>query len=202
MEHIKVNLPRNKENFLSGNGEGCWVSVSEEVKEKHDAGYDGGIFEGILDNDSFYYPDLKCGAEVSFVMRGNNRPIALIDGFLEHYQALTDEAFHELIERINFKEKGAIITKRAYENKQISFLFRDYPQNDNDSGWTITSGYETEEEQTDSESYMVMHIKCILEIDQRIGEIIYTEPRCAFCLNSNDEFEQVSDFNWEAYDGE
>lgn len=32
MEYIKVNLPNNEANYLSGNGEGCFALVDEKLK--------------------------------------------------------------------------------------------------------------------------------------------------------------------------
>lgn len=64
METIKVNLPRNQENFISGNGEGCFVSISKLTFKKYQKDYDGGTFKGILENDSFYFPSLKAGTKI------------------------------------------------------------------------------------------------------------------------------------------
>lgn len=104
----------------------------------------------------------------------------------------------------NREEKLVIITKRAYENNQIGFLFRDFPRDgtEQDSGWTVTSGYETEEEQADSTQFLLVCVNCVLEIDNRLEKIIDTAPRCAFGLNEQGEFEKVSDFDWEVYDSE
>ena len=76
--HIKVNLPSSKEKYESGNGEGVWVIIDETTKKDYDSDITGGIYHGILDNDSFDYPRLKCGSYIRFEMRGNNRPVALL----------------------------------------------------------------------------------------------------------------------------
>lgn len=136
MEHIKVNLPSNRDDFEYGNGEGCWVLVEPGIKEQCEAGYEGGNFEGLLDNDSFYYPDLKAGTTIRFEMRGECRPVAFIEDGLDQYRVLDKEEFHQLFERLNFKNQSAILSKNAYENKTIGFLLRDYPEDDNGySGW-------------------------------------------------------------------
>ncbi|HIS62159.1 MAG TPA: hypothetical protein IAC14_07925 [Candidatus Scybalomonas excrementigallinarum] len=88
---IKVNFPKNKENFKTGNGEGMWVSIDEETKRKYDADEKGTVCKGILDNYSIYYPELGVGDEVIFELRGNKRPVAFIDGFLEKYRNIWDK---------------------------------------------------------------------------------------------------------------
>lgn len=71
---IKANLPTNKSEITTGNGEGMWVIVSEDCKKSYDN--DGtGEYTGILDNDSFFFPEIKHGIEVNISMRGKNRPI-------------------------------------------------------------------------------------------------------------------------------
>lgn len=52
MEHIKVNFPRDKESFLSGNGEGMWVIVKKDVAEKYSLDVNGEVCFGTLDNNS------------------------------------------------------------------------------------------------------------------------------------------------------
>jgi hypothetical protein len=75
-EHIKVNFPFSENDYLSGNGEGCWVLVTKDTKEKHDKDVLDGRYRGVLSNNSYYYPELKVGSRVLFNMRGNKRPVA------------------------------------------------------------------------------------------------------------------------------
>ena len=96
MQYIKVNFPRNNENYISGNGEGMWVIVDDETEKKYSDNEKGTLCFGTLDNDSTYYPELKAGTKVTFELRGENRPVAVIDGFLEQYKAISDEEFENL----------------------------------------------------------------------------------------------------------
>jgi hypothetical protein len=75
---VKVNLPDNKNKFAKGLGEGVWVIVDKATMAAYNSNTQGGIYTGILDNDSLYYPDLKCGCLIRFEMRGMNRAVALI----------------------------------------------------------------------------------------------------------------------------
>lgn len=101
MENIKVNIPRTKNDYANGNGEGCFVSVSTATFEKYQSDYTGGIFEGILQNDSWYFPDLKAETKITFTMRGKNRPVAFINDLLDVYTPLTDEEFFKLINEMS-----------------------------------------------------------------------------------------------------
>ena len=74
-EHIKVNLPNSSEAYARGNGEGVWVLVDERTKKAHDSDATSGVYFGILDNDSMYYPGLSHGEPIPFEMRGDKRPV-------------------------------------------------------------------------------------------------------------------------------
>lgn len=84
-EYIKVNLPASSEAYESGNGEGVWVLVDPRTKEAHDSDTTGGVYFGILDNDSVYYPGLNHGEPIPFEMRGDKRPVTPI-AWLEEWK--------------------------------------------------------------------------------------------------------------------
>lgn len=99
-EYVKVNFPLTAENFAAGNGEGMWVLVDKETKAAYDADKTGGVYTGILDNDSIYFPGLNAGAEVRFEMRGESRPVALFEGFLENRKRLTPAEKEDFIRKM------------------------------------------------------------------------------------------------------
>ena len=101
LKDIKVNIPRTNEDFTRGNGEGCFVSVSKDVFEKYTDDYQGGLFEGVLQNDSWYFPTLKNGTTIIFTMRGKNRPVAIIDELLKNHKPINDDAFQELLKEMS-----------------------------------------------------------------------------------------------------
>lgn len=72
---IKANLPATPEDYKTGNGEGCFFIVDQKTKDDYDADAYGWGYEGILDNDSIYYPKLKHGARLPLEMRGTFRPV-------------------------------------------------------------------------------------------------------------------------------
>lgn len=73
--YIKANLPDTLEKYESGNGEGCFFIVDQRTKDAYDNDETGGGYEGILDNDSIYYPKLKHGTRLPLEMRGTSRPV-------------------------------------------------------------------------------------------------------------------------------
>lgn len=99
-EYIKVNLPLTEKDYAAGNGEGVWVLVDPETKKAHDEDAIGGLYVGILSNDSCYYPGLNCGELLPFEMRGERRPVADFHGFLSKLTKLTPEGKELLIRQI------------------------------------------------------------------------------------------------------
>lgn len=81
-EYIKVNLPASEKDFLDGNGEGCFVLVDKPTKAlwENDENI-GNVCHGTLDNDSWYYPEMKHGTEIKFELRGDKRPVAIIEKY-------------------------------------------------------------------------------------------------------------------------
>ena len=106
-EHIKVNLPLTEQDYLSGNGEGVWMLVDRETKMAHDIDAVGGRYVGILDNDSVYYPGLNAGAEIIFEMRGEFRPVAILEGTLAEHPRLTPAAKAAVLQKIAERQRAA-----------------------------------------------------------------------------------------------
>ena len=73
--YIKANLPNSLEDYKTGNGEGCFFIVDQRTKDAYDKDISGVYYEGILDNDSIYYPKLKHGTLLPLEMRGAFRPV-------------------------------------------------------------------------------------------------------------------------------
>lgn len=78
-EYVKVNFPSCEKDFEEGRGESMWVLVEPETKKAYSANVEGGVWQGVLDNDSIYHPSLKHGCVVEFEMRGTLKPVAKWD---------------------------------------------------------------------------------------------------------------------------
>lgn len=107
--YIKVNIPYTEQGFKDGNGEGVWVIVDAETKAIYDSNKntENEVFRGVLDNDSVYYTKLKCGANVPFVMRGNNRPVVMLD-YLKDKGRVSEQELIKTKERIALHHLGLL----------------------------------------------------------------------------------------------
>lgn len=92
--YIKVNLPDSPEHYEEGRGEGCFFIVDDRTKAAYDADENGTVYEGILDNDSLYFPGLTHGATLPVEMRGTARPVVpyeALEGYLKRYSSAEEE---------------------------------------------------------------------------------------------------------------
>lgn len=87
LSYIKANLPDSPAAEEAGNGEGCFFLVPPEVKAAYDSDEDGTIYEGVIDNESVYFPGILPGDLLPLVMRGKYRPVVPYD-YLKRLQAL------------------------------------------------------------------------------------------------------------------
>jgi hypothetical protein len=81
-EPIRVNLPGSEDSFRTGNGEGCWATVSVSTKQIDDSGKWGGAYVALLENAPIYpqWRSLEYGSPVVFQFRGpNKRAVAYPD---------------------------------------------------------------------------------------------------------------------------
>ena len=83
---IKANLPASKEAEEAGTGEGVYMQVGPEVLTEYNSDMGAGVYTGILDNDSMYYPGLKHGTRVPIRMNGPHRPTVLYNWLADHYK--------------------------------------------------------------------------------------------------------------------
>ena len=97
---IKVNIPMNEDEYKRGNGEGVWVEIDNETMTLYERDIEGGVYSGILANDSYYYPGLMCGDMILFEMRGEHRPVVCYKNFLDKLESITPEQKADLIRAI------------------------------------------------------------------------------------------------------
>ena len=89
LSYIKANLPDSPEAEERGNGEGCFFLVPPEVKKAYDSDEAGTLYEGVIDNESVYFPGILPGDLLPLEMRGKNRPVVSYD-YLKRLQALKE----------------------------------------------------------------------------------------------------------------
>jgi hypothetical protein len=94
---IKINLPKTKEEYETGNGEGVWAIVNDECKKAYDADEYGTQYIGILDNDSILYPHMIHGDGVIIEMRGTHKPVVPYD-YLNNLDSYIEKLNNEIIQ--------------------------------------------------------------------------------------------------------
>lgn len=89
LSYIKGNLPGSPEAYESGNGEGCFFLVPPEVRQAYDSNENGTLYEGVIDNESIYFPGILPGDLLPLEMRGDFRPVVPYE-YLKRLQALKE----------------------------------------------------------------------------------------------------------------
>lgn len=156
-------------------GEKMWVEITERNEE---------AFKGILTNEPYDLKDLKVGQEVSF--KAENICDTEYD----------DPSSHDWDYYFDTK---VIVSRDVLERREFNFMLRDAPNNDQDSGWSVLSGYEEDEYLEDSANLQCISIGVILNMDDSILSFIDESPLCAFERNEDGVFWKIDDYDWDGY---
>jgi hypothetical protein len=156
------------------NGERMWVEITEIEKDQ---------YYGTLANDPYYIPDLKHGEPISF------RQENIIDTEYE------DEAGAKWGYYFDTK---VMVSDDVLDKQDFNFMVREEPtEEEGDSGWTILSGYETDEYVNNPDNLQFISLGVLLNIDDSILSFINEEPYCAFERNEEGHFYKIDDAEWE-----
>lgn len=156
-------------------GERMWVEIIHRNGEN---------FKGVLTNEPYYLKELKVGQEVSF------QAIHICDTQYE------DPAASKWDYYIDTK---IIVSNDVLERREFNFMLRDYPNSEQDSGWTFLSGYEEDSFLNNPDNLQCISIGVILNIDDSILTFINEQPLCAFERDNKDEFTKIDDYDWDSY---
>jgi hypothetical protein len=83
----------------------------------------------------------------------------------------------------------------AKARKPVGYLYREKPRNENDSGWRVFSGEETQEYADDPANFAMYNATTILEIDPSILSLLAAPPPIAFERSASGEFVEVAETN-------
>lgn len=149
--------------------ERMWVLVDELRPD--------GSFCGRLNNEPRHIIDLKVDDVVTF------QPCHVIN--TEH----DDE--DNLVERYI---KRCFVTKRVLEDGQrVGYLYREEPDEENDSGWRITANDETDEYMANSENLAYVSLGAVLSRDDSFRELLDSPAGSVFVRNrKSGDFEAES----------
>ncbi|HRI67666.1 MAG TPA: DUF2185 domain-containing protein [Polyangium sp.] len=81
--------------------------------------------------------------------------------------------------------------KVAKERKRVGYMYREVPDNDDDSGWRVFSGEETQDYADDAQNFAMYNASTILEIDPSVGAVLGTPAPVTFERNSAGKFVKV-----------
>ncbi|MGJ8734255.1 MAG: DUF2185 domain-containing protein [Cellulophaga sp.] len=97
----------------------------------------------------------------------------------------------------NFPNIGAVMCSKmiADENYKPMFIFREKPLNNNDSGWRLFSGLESDEYSENANNFGIYNPKTILEIDNSISSLLlYKGVGTVWERKPNTDWEEVFDY--------
>jgi hypothetical protein len=128
--------------------ERMWVIVDH-------VGLDGN-FLGRLDNEPYWIKDLKLGDEVAFDARHIiNTPHDSHDNIVERYA------------------KRCFVTQRILsDGAKVGYLYREEPDNENDSGWRIAAGDESDEYMDDPDNIAFVSLGRVLSKDDSFIDLL------------------------------
>lgn len=149
--------------------ERMWVEITD-VKN--------GIFSGYLDNDPAYIKDLKYKDTLEF------RECHVIDTDVsDPVPSITDKYIKRCFVTNNILNEG----------RPVGYLYREAPDNDDDSGWRFTAGDETDEYMEDSDNSSYVSLGAVLREDDSCLPLLEREEGVAFARDDKGNFIELDD---------
>ncbi len=171
---VKLIFVTKNEEEDGFNGERMWVEITERNEKK---------FVGKLNNNP-YRLDLKIGDKISFGIEN-------ICDTEYHDPASKDWDFY-------FDTK-VIVSNDVLEKREFSFMLKEDSREEGDSGWSILSGYESDDFVNDPKNFQIISVGVILNIDDSILKFLEEPPLCAYERNDEGRFYKIEDYDWDAY---
>lgn len=172
------------------------IFVSAETEEEYAcermwveiAKVDGDCFVGTLINHPVKLSNLELGQTVNFSK--------------EH---ICDTQYKDPEEQKwdYYFDSKIIVSNDVLERVEVNFLLRDFPRDDEDTGWSVFTGYEDDEYVNDPNNLQVISIGAILNIDDSVLAFIQDEPQCAYERDQETgKFVKIYDFDWDYYNND
>jgi len=143
--------------------ERMWVEIKE---------ISGKTFEGVLDNDPAYIIDLKCGDPVTFAEK-------------HVIQLSIDDPVPSKTDK--YLPRCFVTHRVLYEEVRVGYLYREEPESDEDSGWRIMCGDESDEYMDSSDNISFVSLGAVLRQDDRIVNLLEEPIGSVFEFNSATE---------------
>ncbi|MCU5461442.1 DUF2185 domain-containing protein [Bacillus cereus] len=171
---VKLIFVTKSEEDDGFHGERMWVAITEMNE---------GGFIGKLDNEP-YRLSLKIGDEISFGVEN------ICDTEYDDPSS-QDWDFY-------FDTK-VIVSNDVIEKEEFNFLIKDNPTVEGIPGWSILSGYESDEYVNNPKNFQIISVGVILNIDDSILKFLEEPPLCAYERNDKGRFYKIEDYDWDAY---
>jgi hypothetical protein len=78
-----------------------------------------------------------------------------------------------------------------YDGEPVGYLYREKPDRDNDSGWRLTAGYETDEYMDDASNFSYVSLGAVLRQDDSFVSLLKHEAGIAFVKDQKGQFIEV-----------
>lgn len=145
--------------------EKMWVEITNNQN---------GVFKGVLDNEPYYLKSIKAGDIITF----KEENIASIYG--------GETSFNEKL--------FAIITQKALDKRQINWVVRtDDLDNEQDSGWQLFYGDESDEYLEDSRNAKIISLEQVLSFEPLLESVFSTYGYAYEYSERNNKFIKVKE---------
>ena len=128
--------------------ERMWVEI-KEIKGKK--------FKGVLDNEPAHIEDLKCGDPIDFEEK-------------HIIQLSIDDPVPSKVDK--YLPRCFVTNRVLYDGAAIGYLYREQPDVEEDSGWRIVCGDESEEYMDSSDNINFVSLGAVLNKDDRIIDLL------------------------------
>lgn len=94
---------------------------------------------------------------------------------------------------INMKKDKNIVNSLGYcfvsnliiqQKQEIGYMYKEFPDDDDDSGWRFFSGNETEDYMNNPDNFAIYSVESIISIDERITQFINSDFGSEFILQN------------------
>jgi hypothetical protein len=155
--------------------ERMWVEIFEK-------GNGGNNFKGYLTNQPQYLKSISVGDTIEFEAKHIARTIIK-----------KDDPQH-----VECAEQKAFVSEKVFEeNEIVRFMYKEKADSEEDSGWRLFTGHESDEYANDANNIRLVYVGWLLDFDKTLFKPFKTGNNGdAFERNDkNDEWEKVED--WE-----
>lgn len=164
---VKLIFVFDSEDPEAPRAERMWVDILEITD---------GRYVGALDNQPEYIQDLKPEDRVIF------KDCHIIDTDLRD----PVPAFSE-----KFVKRCFVTNNILYEEQKVGYLYREEPDQEDDSGWRFTTGTETNEYMDDSDNISYVSLGAVLREDDSFVDLLEHEAGVHFGVDKNGNFVEL-----------